>query len=113
VSHFRGAPQSSAAAASSGSSIGGALVAEHLELPGRHQLRILPERGPGAIARTARQRHSTPPRHGPAPTLPQVEIRDLALYDALLGDTEIAAPLARVVPGGTTEPGLAGAEGRR
>src|SRR5882762_7504062 len=91
----------------------GALVAEHPELPGRHQLRILPEHGPGAIARTARQRHSTPPSHGPIPTLPIVEIRDLALYDALLGDTEIAAPLVRVAPGGTTEPGLAGAEGRR
>jgi hypothetical protein len=42
-----------------------------------------------------------------------VEIRDLALYDALLGDTEIAAPLARVAPGGNTEPGLAGVEVRR
>ena len=42
-----------------------------------------------------------------------VEIRDLALYDALLGDTEIAVPLVRVVPGGNTKPDLAGAEGRR
>jgi hypothetical protein len=70
----------------------GALVAEHPGLPGRHQLRILPEHGPGAIARTARHRHSAPPSHGPTPTLSMVEIRDLALYDALLGDTEIAAP---------------------
>ncbi len=64
-------------------------------------------------ARAARQRPSTPPSHGPASTLPMVEIRDLALYDALLGDTEIAAPLARVAPGGNTEPGLAGVEVRR
>src|SRR5262249_53836746 len=41
----------------------GALVVEHPELPGRHQLRILPEHGPGAIMRLARQRRSTvPPR---------------------------------------------------
>ena len=74
----------------------GALVAEHPELTGRYQLRILPEHGPGAIARTARQRCSTalPPR--PAHVVPVVEVRDLALYDALLGDTEIAAPLVRV-----------------
>src|SRR2546425_5504238 len=43
-------------------------------------------------ARAARQRPSTPPSHGPASTLPMVEIRNLALYDALLGDTETAAP---------------------
>jgi hypothetical protein len=42
-----------------------------------------------------------------------VEIRDLALYDALLGDTEIAAPLARVAPRGNPEGDLAGAEGWR
>ena len=64
-------------------------------------------------ARAARQRPTTPPSHGPASTLPMVEIRDLALYDALLGDTEIAAPLLRVAPGGHTEPGLAGVEVRR
>ena len=33
----------------------GGLVAEHDELSGKHQLRVLPEHGPGAIARTARR----------------------------------------------------------
>jgi hypothetical protein len=63
----------------------GALVAEHPELAGRHQMRILPEHGPGAIARTARARRSsrlTPPASGLAPV---VEVRDLALYEALGG----------------------------
>lgn len=91
----------------------GTCMAEHPELAGRHQLRILPEHGPGAIARTARHRRSTAPTRGPLGGEPVVEVRDLALYDALLGDTEIAAPLARVAPGGNTEPGLAGAEVQR
>ncbi len=38
----------------------GAPVAEHPELLGKHQVRILPEHGPGASARTARRQHSTP-----------------------------------------------------
>ncbi len=70
-----------------------AVVVEHPELQGKHQLRILPEHGPGASARTARQRHSSPPpTRGRAPTA-VVEVRDLAVCDALLGNTEIAAPL--------------------
>jgi hypothetical protein len=73
-------------------------VITHPELPGRHQLRILPEHGPGASARTARSRHSTPPGHRSASALPMVEVRDLALYEALLGDIEIAPPLAIVAP---------------
>ncbi|MGH2621257.1 MAG: IS21 family transposase [Anaerolineales bacterium] len=62
----------------------GELVAEHEELPGRHQVRVLPEHGPGAIARNGRR-----PRSGPAQgdrgrwaDLP-VEVRDLAIYDTL------------------------------
>jgi len=80
----------------------GGLVVEHPELAGRHQLRILPEHGPGAIARTARARRSTgstPPSAGLAPV---VEVRDLALYEALGGDIEIAPPLLNVAPGATT-----------
>ncbi|HKY32956.1 MAG TPA: IS21 family transposase [Candidatus Polarisedimenticolia bacterium] len=77
----------------------GTLVAEHAESVGRHQLRILPEHGPGASARTARQRHSTPPARRATASPPVVEVRDLAVYDALLGDTEIAAPLTIVAPG--------------
>jgi hypothetical protein len=67
-------------------------VAEHSELHGKYQLRILPEHGPGASARTVRSRHSTAPGARAAVPPPAVEIRDLAVYDALLGDTEIAAP---------------------
>jgi hypothetical protein len=62
----------------------GELVAEHEELPGRHQVRVLPEHGPGAIARNGRK-----PRPGPADgnagrwsDIP-VEVRDLAIYDSL------------------------------
>jgi transposase len=77
----------------------GVLVAEHPELDGKHQVRILPEHGPGASARTVRLRHSTPTgSHGPAATA-LVEVRDLAVYDALVGEAEIAAPLVRIDPG--------------
>jgi hypothetical protein len=66
-------------------------VATHPVLPGTHQFRILPEHGPGASARTARQRRSTvsEPALGAA-SLPEVEIRDLARYEALCGPA--AAP---------------------
>jgi hypothetical protein len=74
----------------------GALVAEHPELLGKHQVRILPEHSPGASARTARQRHSSAPAARNASSPPVVEIRDLAVYDALLGNTDIAAPLPTV-----------------
>lgn len=61
----------------------GQVVAEHPELLGRHQVRVLPEHGPGAVARNPRQ----PTRHAverPAQpwTMPPVEIRDLAIYEA-------------------------------
>jgi transposase len=68
------------------------LVAEHPVLSGRHQLRVLPEHGPGATARNARTRFSDPPpmpaRHAQqAPCEPQhsVEVRDLAVYEQMLG----------------------------
>jgi transposase len=65
----------------------GATVARHPLLAGRHQMRILPEHGPGAIARNARQRRSTllfPP--GPRHTLlTEVEVRDLGFYDQIAG----------------------------
>jgi hypothetical protein len=41
---------------------------------------------------------------------PVVEIRDLAVYDALLGDTEIAAPLANAAPGAAERLDLVGVE---
>ena len=61
-------------------------VATHPVLSGTHQFRILPEHGPGASARTVRQRRSTwrDPARCPGP-LPEVEVRDLACYDALGG----------------------------
>lgn len=65
----------------------GELVAEHAVLAGRHQLSVLPEHGPGATARNARQRfakHSaTAPTQTP-PVLDEVEIRDLHIYEQML-----------------------------
>lgn len=59
-------------------------VATHPVLLGRHQFRIVPEHGPGAIARLSRQRRSTLSEPSPrAGALPEVEIRDLACYEAL------------------------------
>lgn len=61
----------------------GQVVAEHPELLGHHQLRVLPEHGPGAVARNPRQ-----PKLGAVerPThrwaLAPVEVRDLAVYEA-------------------------------
>ncbi|HTO23502.1 MAG TPA: IS21 family transposase [Spirochaetia bacterium] len=72
----------------------GIRVAAHAELLGKHQLRILPEHGPGAIARTARQRRSLPAAGVPPPAFPEVEVRDLAWYEAVAGDREMATPLA-------------------
>jgi len=60
----------------------GRLVAVHPELTGRYQLSILPEHGPGPIARNRRLRTST--TLAPAPsTVTAVEVRDLATYDTL------------------------------
>ena len=61
----------------------GQLIAEHPELGGKYQMRILPEHGPGALARVARQRRSAPWSKTSPDGDPDVEIRDLAIYDAL------------------------------
>lgn len=62
----------------------GLLVAEHVVLAGRAQLAVKPEHGPGAAARNARQRSSTPrARTNVLPDARDVEVRDLALYDSL------------------------------
>jgi hypothetical protein len=61
----------------------GGLVAEHEELAGKYQLRVRPEHGPGAIARTARRLPSTLAIGPSRVTTPDVEIRDLAIYEAL------------------------------
>jgi len=69
----------------------GTLVARHPLLEGQHQMRILPEHGPGAIARTARRRQGSaaPQSTITSPALCEVEVRDLALYEQLL-DVEVA-----------------------
>ena len=73
----------------------GAVVAEHPVLAGRAHLSVQPEHGPGAAARTARQRHGTrAPLDTMAVDLPRdVEVRDLAVYDRLFGTPmlEVAA----------------------
>ena len=66
----------------------GRLVAEHPVLAGRAQLSVRPEHGPGAAMRNARKRYggSIQPVDSPAPTrssVPEVEVRDLAIYDTL------------------------------
>jgi len=68
----------------------GRAVATHAELTGRYQLAVLPEHGPGAVARNARLRSSTP--LGPPRTLARdaidVQQRDLTTYDALAAGGE-------------------------
>lgn len=68
------------------------LVAEHALLAGKHQVRIVPEHGPGAAARNQRSRRSA----APAPAerdrlLAEVEIRDLALYESLCAGQEVCS----------------------
>ena len=69
----------------------GVPVATHAELPGQHQVRILPEHGPGAIARLSRQRRSTigSGRDGRG-VPPDVEVRDPAVYETLVA-AEVAS----------------------
>ncbi|MFN8643565.1 MAG: IS21 family transposase [Candidatus Binatia bacterium] len=64
---------------------GGEVVARHPVLSGSHEVRIDPGHGPGAVARTARQRRSTPAPADftAAHPAPIVEVRDLAIYDAV------------------------------
>jgi transposase len=72
----------------------GEVVATHRVLTGKYEVRIDPAHGPGAASRNARQRRSTPwPVELDAPQAhAEVEIRDLAIYDAL------AAPAIEVQP---------------
>lgn len=60
----------------------GTVVATHPPLLGKYQLAIVPEHGPGPIARTQRSLRATPPP--PQPLGPvDVVVRDLTVYDAL------------------------------
>lgn len=63
----------------------GAVVAEHSVLAGRAQLSVHPEHGPGAAARNARQRYSAPRVSARPDPLREVEVRDLAVYERLIG----------------------------
>jgi len=63
----------------------GEVVATHRVLSGKHEVRIDPAHGPGATARNARQRRSTPwPVDLAASRVhPDVEVRDLAIYETV------------------------------
>ena len=63
----------------------GAVVAEHPVLAGRAQLSVRPEHGPGAAARNARQRYSAPRVSAPTDPSREVQVRDLAVYEGLIG----------------------------
>jgi transposase len=63
---------------------GGQVVAEHPVLTGRHQLQVDPAHGPGAVARNARTRFSTPASTPAANDVQAVEVRDLEVYEQLL-----------------------------
>jgi transposase len=71
----------------------GAVVAEHALLAGRAQLSVRPEHGPGAAARNARQRYSAPRASAATDPSREVEVRDLAVYERLIG-TELMQALA-------------------
>jgi len=71
----------------------GAVVACHPVRGGRHQLIILPEHGPGAIARNARRHFSRQgPSHRETADRLEVEIRDLAIYDQLAATGQAVRP---------------------
>lgn len=66
----------------------GEVVARHPLLPGKHQFRILPEHGPGAITRNARSRYSSVAAGAQrGANNPEVEVRDLGIYEQLLERT--------------------------
>jgi transposase len=69
----------------------GQVVAEHAVLGGRAQLALLPEHGPGAIARNAHKRQSTPQVRDRLEDGRQVEVRDLSVYDNLSATLSEAA----------------------
>ena len=71
----------------------GAVVAEHAMLAGRGQFSVLPEHGPGAAARNARQRYPAPRASAPADPAREVQVRDLAVYERLC-DTEVVEAVA-------------------
>jgi hypothetical protein len=69
------------------------VVAEHAVLAGRAQLSVRPEHRPGAAAPNARQRYSAPRASAATDPLREVEVRDLAVYERLIG-TELMEAVA-------------------
>ncbi len=68
----------------------GQVVAEHPVLAGRAQLSVRPEHGPGAACRAtpaAASRHDRAPAHAGVGPLAMSQVRDLAVYDQLVGTT--------------------------
>lgn len=62
----------------------GEVIAEHPVLSGRYQIQVDPAHGPGAVARNARTRFSSPTISSAANDVQAVEVRDLEVYDQLL-----------------------------
>jgi hypothetical protein len=66
-------------------------VAQHPLDPGRHQVHLLAEHGPGATARTQRRLNPSRGHGGHCWTGPEeVEVRDLTLYEQLARLAEVA-----------------------
>jgi hypothetical protein len=61
----------------------GQCVAEHEGLPGKYRMHVLSEHGPGAIARPARRATTGPALSASPGPDPDVEIRNLAVYETL------------------------------
>ncbi|HEU5283053.1 MAG TPA: hypothetical protein VFU53_04520 [Burkholderiales bacterium] len=66
----------------------GEVVAEHVVLAGRAQLSVRPEHGPGAVVRNARKRYAETSdlnRGSDDGGAREVQVRDLAIYEQLVG----------------------------
>jgi hypothetical protein len=74
----------------------GRVVAEHAVLAGKAHLSVRHEHGPGAAARNARKRYGEPAElpmiaRREADEGREVEVRDLAVYDRLVGSELVEA----------------------
>jgi hypothetical protein len=71
-------------------------VARHDVLPGRHQLSIKPEHGPGAVPRNTHRRQSDvisveSVLHRVVTPSEEVQVRDLLIYEQLAQQTAVEA----------------------
>jgi len=69
----------------------GELAAVHDRLSGRYQLSIQPQHGPGAAARNTRRKLSSISNTPSSDHFSEVEIRDLAIYEQLVGESAATA----------------------